>query len=478
MSVSLESQGSTGESNASRVTRSNFRIIALIVASAMLMEQLDATILATALPTMAKDFNVGAPSMSVALTSYLLSLAIFIPASGKIADRFGTRTVFRFAIGVFILGSILCAQAPTLSFLVFARLLQGAGGAMMLPVGRLVLIRSVDRKDLISAMSWMLIPALMGPILGPPVGGLFVTWLDWRWIFYINVPIGILGMIFVSICIGEFRSDKREPFDFLGLVLSSVALGALLFGLETASKANGGVLALKFFVVGVIFAIATVIHSRRHPAPMLDFSLMRIESFGTSMIAGSITRITQGAHPFLLPLMLQVGFGLSAVTAGNMVLATALGSLAMKAFAPKIIRRFGFRSSLVVNGIFSACSYAVCGFFTPEWPHWLIFAILFMSGFSMSFQFTAYNTVAYDKVDEKRMSSANSFYSTFQQLMLSVGVCVAALVLHASMALHIRSVPQPSDFSTAFFIVTGISVTATFWNLCFSRSAGEQMRGR
>jgi MFS family permease len=235
----------------------------------------------------------------------------------------------------------------------------------------------------------------------------------------------------------------------------------------------------KFFVVGIVFAIATVIHSRRHPAPLLDFSLMRIESFGTSMVAGSITRITQGAHPFLLPLMLQVAFGISAVSAGNMVLATALGSMAMKAFAPKIIRRFGFRSSLVVNGIFSSCSsYAICGLFSPEWPHWLIFAVLFMSGFSMSFQFTAYNTVAYDKVDEKQMSSANSFYSTFQQLMLSFGVCIGALALHTSMAWHERDVPLTSDFSMAFFIVTGISLTATFWNLRFSKDAGAQMRGR
>ena len=476
MTIIQETETPTSEQSVSLEAKSNFRIIALIVASAMLMEQLDATILATALPTMARDFDVAAPSMSVALTSYLLSLAIFIPASGKIADRFGTRTVFRFAIGIFIAGSILCAQAPNLPFLVFARLLQGAGGAMMLPVGRLVLIRSVERKDLISAMSWMLVPALMGPILGPPIGGLFVTWLDWRWIFYINVPIGILGMIFVSLYIGEYKSEAKESFDFVGLILSGIALGALLFGLESATTNTG--LAARFFVVGIVFAIATVIHSRRHPAPLLDFSLMRIESFGTSMIAGSITRITQGAHPFLLPLMLQVAFGISAVSAGNMVLATALGSMAMKAFAPKIIRRFGFRSSLVVNGIFSSCSYAICGLFSPEWPHWLIFAVLFMSGFSMSFQFTAYNTVAYDKVDEKQMSSANSFYSTFQQLMLSFGVCIGALALHTSMAWHERDVPLSSDFSMAFFIVTGISLMATFWNLRFSKDAGAQMRGR
>ena len=196
----------------------NFRLIALIIASAMFMEQLDATVLATALPTMARDFGVSPPSMSIALTSYLLSLAIFIPASGRVADRFGSRTVFRTAIAVFTLGSILCAQAPNLTFLVFARLIQGLGGAMMMPVGRLVLMRSVQRKDFVAAMSWLLVPALIGPILGPPVGGLIVTYLDWRWIFYINVPIGILGFILVSIYIEEFKGESKGKFDTLRTV--------------------------------------------------------------------------------------------------------------------------------------------------------------------------------------------------------------------------------------------------------------------
>ncbi len=476
MSVSLDN--GTAVAGQAAGAKPNFRIIALIVASSMLMEQLDATILATALPSMSHDFEVSAPSMSVALTSYLLSLAIFIPASGKIADRFGTRTVFRAAIALFMLGSVLCAQAPNLPFLVLARIVQGIGGAMMLPVGRLVLIRSVERKDLISAMSWMLVPALIGPIVGPPIGGFFVAWLDWRWIFYINIPIGLAGMAFVSIYIEEYKSETHEAFDFLGLVLSGVALGALLFGLEAAGQPGEGKWALRFLAIGVVFGLATLVHSRRHPAPMLDFSLMRIESFGTSMIAGSITRITQGAQPFLLPLMLQVGFGYSAVEAGCMVLATAVGSISMKAFAPKLLRRFGFRNALTWNGVFSACSYAICAAFTPEWPHWLIFAVLFMSGFSMSFQFTAYNTVAYDRVDEKRMSSANSFYSTFQQLMLSVGVCVGALALHLSMAVGSRAAPVGHDFSVAFLVVTSISLLATFWNMRFSRKAGEQMTGR
>lgn len=455
----------------------NFRLVAMIVASAMFMEQLDATVLATALPTMARDFGVSAPSMSVALTSYLLSLAIFIPASGLVADRYGSRTVFRSAIAVFVAGSIFCALAPNLFCLVLARLLQGLGGAMMMPVGRLVLLRTVDRKDMMNAMSWLLVPALIGPILGPPVGGLIVTYLDWRWIFYINVPIGILGFTLVSIYIEDFKGTTRKRFDTVGFILSGIALGSLLFGFESSSRSGEGAFALFLIAVGLLFGIAYLKHAKRHPSPIMDFSLMKIPSFGTSVIAGSLTRITQGAQPFLLPLYFQLGFGLSAAKAGQLVTAAAIGSMAMKAFAPRILRRFGFRSSLVFNGVIATVGYALCALFRPDWPLGLIFAILAMCGFFMSFQFTAYNTVAYDEIDRDRMSSATSFYTTFQQLMLSLGICVGALALHTSMSFTGSHTPQLHDFSAAFLFVTAISISATFWNLRFAKTAGADISG-
>jgi EmrB/QacA subfamily drug resistance transporter len=455
----------------------NFRIIAMIIASAMFMEQLDATVLATALPTMARDFGVSAPAMSIALTSYLLSLAIFIPASGKVADRFGSRTVFRTAIGVFILGSILCAWAPNLTLLVFARLVQGLGGAMMMPVGRLVLMRSVERKNLVSAMSWLLVPALIGPILGPPVGGMIVTYLDWRWIFYINVPIGCLGFVLVSLYIEEFKGERDGPFDMLGLILSGISLGSLLFGFEMSSRGGEAVLAASLISIGLVFGIAYLRHARRHPSPILDFSLMRIPTFSASVVAGSLTRITQGAQPFLLPLMLQLGFKLSAASAGGIVVATALGSMTMKAVAPKILKQFGFRNSLIINGLISTFGYALCAAFRPDWPMPLIFVILYFCGFFMSFQFTAYNTVAYDEIGRERMSSATSFYTTFQQLMLSLGICVGALALHGSMLASDHERPELDDFSVAFLVVSAISVTATIWNMRFSSSAGADISG-
>lgn len=455
----------------------NFRVIAMIVASAMLMENVDATVLATALPTMARDFGVDAPAMSIALTSYLLSLAIFIPASGRMADSFGSRTVFRSAIAVFVVGSILCAFAPTLPFLVLARLLQGIGGAMMMPVGRLVLMRSVDRKDMVSAMSWLLVPALIGPIVGPPLGGFIVTYLDWRWIFYINVPIGIIGMIFVSIYIDEVKGKAAGPFDTIGFILSGISLGSLLFGFELSSHEGRGSLAIFLIATGLLFGIAYLRHARKHPAPIMDFSLMKVPSFGTSVIAGSLTRITQGAQPFLLPLLFQIGFGLSAAAAGQIVISTALGALFMKPLARAVFRRVGFRKSLVINGILGTIGYGLCAAFRPDWPMPLIFIALVLSAFFMSFQFTAYNTIAYDEIGQDRMSSATSFYTTFQQLMLSLGICIGALALHGSMAFNGVETPELGDFSAAFIIVALISICATFWNLRFSPTAGEEISG-
>jgi len=455
----------------------SFRIVALIVASAMLMENIDATVLATALPTMARDFGVDAPAMSIALTSYLLSLAIFIPASGKIADRFGSRTVFRSAIFIFVIGSILCAIAPTLLLLVLARLLQGIGGAMMMPVGRLVLMRSVERKDLVSAMSWLLIPALIGPIVGPPLGGFIVTYLDWRWIFYINVPIGIIGMIFVSIYIDEIKADASGSFDFVGFILSGISLGSLLFGFELSSHAGQGAFSIFLIAIGLLLGIAYLKHARNHPSPILDFSLMRVPSFGGSVIAGSLTRITQGAQPFLLPLLFQIGFGLSAATAGQIVISTALGSLFMKPIAKAVFRRIGFRTSLIVNGVIGTIGYGLCAAFRPDWPMPVIFLILVLSAFFMSFQFIAYNTIAYDEISQDRMSTATSFYTTFQQLMLSLGICVGALALHGSMSLNGNDEPALGDFSIAFAVVTLISITATVWNLRFAPNAGEEISG-
>ena len=384
----------------------NYRLIALIIACALFMEGMDATVLATALPTMARDFQVPAPSVSSALTAYLLALAIFIPASGRMADRFGAKTIFRLAILVFLAGSLLCAQAVSLPMLIAARFVQGAGGAMMTPIGRLVLLRSVAKEDMVNAMSWLIMPALVGPIIGPPVGGFIVTYLNWRWIFYLNLPVGVIGVVLVTAFIGQIRSERPPPLDLLGFGLSGVSLGCLLFGFQMTSHPGALQAALALIAVGLIAGALYVRHARGHAAPILDLSLMQVPTFRLSVIAGSLTRITQGAQPFLLPLMLQLGFGMSAAASGLITIAGAIGSLAMKWLAPRILRAFGFRRSLIVNGLIGAGGYAVCGFFRPFWPTPLIFAVLVLCGFFMSFQFTAYNTIAYDEIPPERMSAA------------------------------------------------------------------------
>ena len=457
--------------------KANFRTIALIVGAAMFMEQLDGTVLATALPSMARELGVSAPSLSIALTSYLISLAIFIPVSGRIADRFGARTVFRSAIIIFLLGSISCANAPNVTFLVIARFFEGVGGALMMPVGRLVLMRNVEKRDLIQATSWVLIPAVVGPILGPPVGGFFVTYLNWRWIFYINLPIGILGIVLVSLFIANTRGEVPEKTDYKGIFLSSLSLGLFLFGFELISHEGLVYLALSFLTVGGLLAALYILHARTAKDPILDISLMKIPTFGTSVIAGAITRLTQGAHPYLLPLMMQLGFGLSAAQSGQMTLATALGSIVAKPIAPKFLRRFGFRDTLMVNGFFANAGYAVFGLFRPGWPLPLMFVIMIFSGFFMSIQFTGFNTIAYDEVSQQRMGAATSFYTTFQQLMLSMGICAGAAALQGAMVLRGHHVPQFPDFTAAFWTVAAVSLTATIWNRRFSHEAGTEISG-
>src|SRR3954468_4059849 len=456
----------------------HFRTIALIVGAAMFMEQLDGTVLATALPTMARARGSRAPSLSIALTSYLISLAIFIPVSGRIADRFGARTVFRSAIVIFLLGSISCANAPSVAFLVVARFFEGVGGALMMPVGRLVLMRNVEKRDLIQATSWVLIPAVVGPIMGPPVGGFIITYLhSWRWIFYLNVPTGLIGIVLVSLFIANDKGEMPEKTDYKGIFLSSLSLGLFLFGFELISHEGETQLALSFLTIGALLGALYIYHARTARDPILDLSLMKIPTFGTSVIAGAITRLTQGAHPYLLPLMMQLGFGLSAAHSGLMTLATALGSIAAKPFAPKLLRRFGFRDTLMVNGFFASAGYAVCGLFRPGWPLPLMFAVMVISGFFMSIQFTGFNTIAYDEVSQQRMGAATSFYTTFQQLMLSMGICAGAAALQGAMVMRGHHAPQFSDFTAAFWTVAAVSLTATIWNRRFSHEAGTEISG-
>ncbi len=461
-----------------RLAHVSVRFTALIVASAMFMEQLDGTVLATALPTMARSFHVEPLQMNVALTAYLLSLAVFIPASGKVADRFGTRTVFRAAIALFTLGSILCGQAESLPMLVAARILQGIGGAMMVPVGRLVLLRTVDKSELVSAMTWLMVPAMIGPILGPPFGGFLVSYLSWRWIFYINVPIGIAGMVLATLYIRDIKETGRVYFDALGMVLSGVSLSCLMFGLELASR---GATSLHWTVgiiaVGLASGVLYVRHARHHPQPVLDLRLMKIPTFGLSVIGGGLSRISVGAVPFLLPMFLQLGFGMSPLSSGLITFASSAGSIVMKPVALPVLRRWGFRTVMIWNGLVSTLFLAAIAAFRPDWPIVAIYAVLLVGGFFQSLQFTAYNTIAYADIDQPQMSAATSFYTTLQQLMLTLGICVSAAALAGSLVLTGHTQPLLSDYSAAFLVVATVSLAASPACSRLPRDAGDSLSG-
>ena len=455
------------------------RTTALIVASALFMEQLDGTVLSTALPDMARSFATEPVRMNVALTSYLLSLAVFIPASGKVADRFGSRTVFCGAIALFTVGSILCAQAGSLTFLVAARIIQGIGGAMMVPVGRLVLLRSVTKAEMVVAMTWLMVPAQLGPLVGPPVGGFLVTYLSWHWIFYINVPIGLLGIALALRYIADVREPVRVSFDLPGLVLSGLSLACLMLGLETVSRGAaawtvaGGVLA-----VGLAAGALYVRHAGRHPTPVLDLRLMRVPTFALSVIGGGLSRISAGAVPFLLPMMLQLGFGMSAASSGLITFAGSAGSMAMRFVARPVLHRWGFRTVMIWNGLIASGLLAGIAAMRPSWPLAAIYGLLLLGGFFQSLQFTAYNTIAYADIPRERMSAATSFYTTFQQLNLTLGICVAAGALAGSILVTGHAQPLLPDYSAAFLVVAAVSFLASPTCTRLARDAGDELSGR
>ncbi len=454
------------------------RTTALIVASALFMQNLDSTVVTTALPSMARAFDVAPVTMNIVITSYLVSLAAFIPASGWVADRYGAKTVFRAAIMVFTAASILCGVSQSLVMLVAARILQGMGGAMMVPVGRLLLLRRVGKADLVAAMSWLTMPALLGPVIGPPVGGFLVTTLSWHWIFDINIPIGIIGVLLVTFFIRADEGAEAVHFDILGQILAGIGMAGLIMGFSSFGRgALPPAAAVALTAIGALAAVAYVIHARRSAHPLLDVTLLRIPTFATSVVAGSLFRIGIGAMPFLLPLMLQLGFGLSPLRSGLITFVSAAGALTVKPIAKPMLRRFGFRAVLSVNAAISAVIVALTAAFRPGWPILAIYGVLLIGGVFRSLQFTAYNTIAYADIPPPRMSQATSLYSTLQQLSLTMGVTLGAAALAVFGVLTGRSHPGLPDFSAAFLIVAAVMLPAAWLALRLPRSAGEEMSG-
>lgn len=454
------------------------RIVPLIVASALFMQNLDSTVIATALPAIARSLGEDPLRLNLAITSYLLSLAVFIPVSGWMADRFGARRVFCGAVLVFTLGSVWCGLAGSLPMLVLARIVQGMGGAMMVPVGRLVMLRSVPKPDLVRAMSWLAVPALVGPVLGPPLGGFIVTYADWPWIFFINVPVGLFGLVLAALFIEDVRGDVIERLDLAGFALAGLGLALLMFGFETAGRGVSGWSTVALVALGAVFTAGYVLHARSCASPILDLGLLRLHTFRAAIAGGSIFRVGMAALPFLLPLMLQLGFGLSAFHSGLLTFASAAGALAMKTLASPVIHRWGFRRVLVVNAVVSALFIAACAFFTPATPPLAIFALLLIGGFFRSLQFTAVNTLGYADVPPQLMSRATGFASMAQQLAATAGVALGALLLHVILLLHGGTVLRYQEFAPAFVVVALFSLASLPLFLSLSPAAGDELTGR
>ena len=455
-----------------------YALTALIVACALLMENLDGTVLSTALPAIALDLHQDPIALKLALTSYLLALAVFIPASGWVADRYGTKIVFRAAIIVFTAGSILCGFSTSLTGFILARIVQGTGGAMMVPVGRLLLLRSVERRDMVRALAYLTIPALLGPMLGPPVGGFITTYFHWRYIFWINVPIGILGVTLVSLYIENVRDPDVRPLDITGFVLSGVGLSSLVFGLTILGR---GFLppwqVLGLMGLGVATLAAYVVHARHARYPIIDLTLLKVRTFRCSVSGGSLFRIGIGAVPLVLPLMLQISFGMSPLRSGLTTFVAAVGSMAMKATASPILDAFGFRRVLLVNAVVGAFFIAVNGLFSPATPIVVILAILLVGGYFRSLEFTAINAIAYADIDADRMSRAVSFASVAQQLALSVGVALGAGVIQIARARHGGALVL-SDFQWAFAAVGLVSAGSVFAFWLLPTDAGASLSSR
>lgn len=459
------------------LTRS--QVTALIIASAMFMENIDSTVIATSLPTIAADIGSDPIKLKLSLTAYLLSLATFIPLSGWAADRFGARTVFRAAIGVFVVGSILCSLSTGLTEFVLARIVQGAGGAMMTPVGRLVLLRTTPKSELLAAMAWFTIPALMGPMIGPPLGGFIATYFDWRWIFWINVPVGVVGIILVTLFIENVKDGPARPMDFTGFALSGIGLSGLVFGFSVLGQNMLPLpVAIGMVLAGAAASFGYVLHARRSTHALLDLSLFRIPTFFCSAVGGSIFRIGIGSIPFLLPLSLQIGLGMTPFEAGGLTFFSAIGALAMRFSAKPIVNRFGFKATLVWNGLISSAALMAMGSFASNPTGVWIVSILLVGGFFRSLQFTCLNTLAYADIEQARMSFATSLYSVAQQISLAMGVAVGAAVLELQRVGRPDHAIHATDFIAAFGTVAAISLVAVVFYLRLSGDAGAELSRR
>ena len=456
-----------------------FSAPALLVAGAFFMEFLDGTVIATALPDMARNFGVTAVELNIGISAYLITLAVLIPASGWIADRFGTRAIFTLALAIFTLASVFCGLSTEVHIFVAMRILQGVGGALMVPVGRLAVLRTTPKHQLIKAIATLTWPALVAPIIGPPLGGFITRYASWHWIFFINVPLGLAAIILSLRIIPDIRETERRSFDLSGFITTSVAMVSLVTAMERLGDRQPQIWpTLALAALGFGCLLYSIRHFRRAAAPMVRLDALQVPTFRVTMYGGSLFRASISAVPFLLPLLFQVGFGMDPFHSGLLVLAVFVGNLTIKPATTPLIRWLGFRRLLLINGALNVCSLLACALLTPQTPVWAIMLILFLGGVFRSIQFTGVSTLAFADVPAAQMSDANTLFSTASQLAVGLGITLGAIGIRLGEQvgdwLHLTELPGIS-FRLSFVFIALICLVGMIDSLHLAKTAGSSV---
>ncbi|GKM55380.1 MFS transporter [Klebsiella pneumoniae] len=456
-----------------------FSAPALLVAGAFFMEFLDGTVIATALPDMARDFGVTAVELNIGISAYLITLAVLIPASGWIADRFGARAIVTLALAIFTLASVFCGLSTEVHIFVAMRILQGVGGALMVPVGRLAVLRTTPKHQLIKAIATLTWPALVAPIIGPPLGGFITRYASWHWIFFINVPLGLAAIILSLRIIPDIRETERRSFDLSGFITTSVAMVSLVTAMERLGDRQPQIWpTLALAALGFGCLLYSIRHFRRAAAPMVRLDALQVPTFRVTMYGGSLFRASISAVPFLLPLLFQVGFGMDPFHSGLLVLAVFVGNLTIKPATTPLIRWLGFRRLLLINGALNVCSLLACALLTPQTPVWAIMLILYLGGVFRSIQFTGVSTLAFADVPAAQMSDANTLFSTASQLAVGLGITLGAIGIRLGEQvgdwLHLTELPGIS-FRLSFVFIALICLVGMIDSLHLAKTAGSSV---
>jgi EmrB/QacA subfamily drug resistance transporter len=456
-------------------------VIASIVSCAFFMEAFDSTVIVTALPQMARSFDETSVRLSLGISVYMLTLAVVIPASGWVADRFGPRRVFCGAIAIFTLSSMLCGASNNLWEFVAARILQGVGGSMMSPVGRIMVLRMTEKSQLVRVMNFITVPGLIGPVLGPPLGGFLTTYASWRWIFYINVPIGILGIAMPAIYIRNIEPTPRRPFDLTGFLLNGTAMASLMFGLDLiAGPGSNWRVAGLMILGGAVLGLLAGRHALRVEHPLVDVRALKVKTYAVVNSGGSMFRMSMSAPTFLLPLLFQIGLGMSAFASGMLILAHASGDLGIKVITTRTLKRFGFRTMLIGSAIAFTIFILACAMFTSSTPTTLILAVLFVGGSVRSLQMTSLGSLQFSDIPPGEITGAATLSGVNQQLMRSFGVAMAAVAVNIAIALR-GGTPGTAtliDFRIALLVTAVVALGSVLWYLPLKKNVGDHVSGR